>query len=143
MENRAPEPVVLLFDGECGLCSGAVRFIIARDPGRRFRFASLQSEAGRRLVRQHGMADGVADSVVLVENGRVYTKSDAALRVVRKLRHPWPVLAAFAIVPRPLRDAVYDWVARNRYRWFGKQEQCLLPSPDVKELFLDLKSPAN
>jgi predicted DCC family thiol-disulfide oxidoreductase YuxK len=129
---RSPQHVVL-FDGVCNLCNGAVRFILARDPAGRFRFASLQSEAARRLLRD----DGRAETIVLLEAGKTYTKSTAALRIARGLRFPWPLLYAFVAVPRPLRDLVYDWVARHRYRWFGKRETCLLPTPEVRGRFVE------
>jgi predicted DCC family thiol-disulfide oxidoreductase YuxK len=124
---------VVLFDGVCNLCNGAVRFILARDPAGRFRFASLQSEAARRLLRD----DGRAETIVLLEAGKTYTKSTAALRIARGLRFPWPLLYALVAVPRPLRDLVYDWVARHRYRWFGKRETCLLPTPEVRGRFVE------
>lgn len=129
---RSPQHVVL-FDGVCNLCNGAVRFILARDPAGLFRFASLQSEAARRLLRD----DGRAETIVLLEAGKTYTKSTAALRIARGLRFPWPLLYAFVAVPRPLRDLVYDWVARHRYRWFGKRETCLLPTSEVRGRFVE------
>ena len=124
---------MVLFDGVCNLCNGAVRFILARDPAGLFRFASLQSEAARRLLRD----DGRAETIVLLEAGKTYTKSTAALRIARGLRFPWPLLYAFVAVPRPLRDLVYDWVARHRYRWFGKRETCLLPTSEVRGRFVE------
>jgi predicted DCC family thiol-disulfide oxidoreductase YuxK len=124
---------VVLFDGVCNLCNGAVRFIIARDPGARFRFASLQSDVGRRLLKD----DGPPETIVLLEKGKIYSKSSAVLRIAWGLRFPWPLLYAFIVVPRPLRDLVYDWVARHRYRWFGKQETCLLPTPALRNRFLE------
>jgi predicted DCC family thiol-disulfide oxidoreductase YuxK len=127
----------ILFDGVCNLCHGLVQFIIARDPHARFRFASLQSEAGQRL-----MPGGVnpdpdnPDSVVLLEDGRAYTHSDAILRILRHLGGPWRLLAVGAVLPRALRDAAYRFVARNRYRWFGRQNECWLPTPELKARFL-------
>jgi len=116
---------VVLFDGLCNLCNGVVRFIIARDPAARFRFAPLQpAEAGAR------------DSIVLVESGKTYTRSTAALRIARGLRFPWPLICALMVVPRPLRDVVYDWVARHRYGWFGKRTACMAPAPEVRGRFL-------
>src|SRR5580704_442154 len=117
---------VVLFDGVCNLCNGAVQFILLRDPGARFQFAALQSETARRLL---GTASSL-ESVALVEGGRVFRKSAAALRIARKLRFPWPLFYVFVAVPRPLRDLIYDWVARHRYSWFGKRDQCWLPTPD-------------
>jgi predicted DCC family thiol-disulfide oxidoreductase YuxK len=127
---------ILLFDGVCNLCNHAVDFVIRHDPAGRIRFASLQSDTGRALLRQHGGTPGTLDSVVLVENGRLYTHSDAALRTARYLRG-WRWLYALRGIPRSWRDAVYGWVARNRYRWFGQRETCRLPTPAERARFLD------
>jgi len=124
---------IVLFDGVCNLCNGAVKFILARDPRGRFRFASLQSNVARRLL--HG--DASLESIVLIEAGTTYTKSAAALRIARGLRFPWPSLYALVAVPRPLRDWVYNWVARNRYRWFGKRDMCAVPTPQLRGRFLE------
>lgn len=126
---------MILFDGVCNLCNGFVQFVIARDPARRFRFASLQSEAGRRSLEAAG-AGHSAETVVLVEDGRAFTRSTAALRIARRLRFPWPLAFALIVMPRPLRDQVYDWVARNRYRWFGKRDVCMVPTPELRDRFL-------
>lgn len=138
--GRGERPVdgrLVLFDGVCNLCNVAVRFIIDRDPAARFRFASLQSSAARsQLDRIPGDAPR-PDSIVLVEHGRLFTRSTAALRIARRLRFPWPLLFALIVVPRPLRDAVYDYVARNRYRWFGRREACLVPTAEVRGRFLE------
>ncbi|WP_068786962.1 thiol-disulfide oxidoreductase DCC family protein [Paenibacillus phocaensis] len=128
---------VILFDGVCHLCQGAVKFIIKRDPVGRFRFASLQSQAGSRLLQTAGSQEESLDSVVLIEQGHYYTRSAAALRIARGLRYPWPLLYAFILVPRGLRDAVYRYVAKHRYRWFGKDETCLVPTRELKERFLE------
>jgi predicted DCC family thiol-disulfide oxidoreductase YuxK len=125
---------VLLFDGVCTLCNGFVQFVIQRDPAGRFQFAALQSDAARRLLR--AAPHPLPDSLVLVENGRVFMKSTAALRVVRGLSFPWPLASVFVAVPRPLRDWVYDIVARNRYRWFGRREVCMVPTPELRARFL-------
>jgi len=124
---------IVLFDGVCNLCNGLVQFVLKRDRAERFRFASLQSAAARRLLN----GDPPAETIVLLERGRMYLKSAAALRIARGLRFPWPVLFAFVAVPRPLRDAIYDWVARHRYTWFGKRASCMLPSPQMRGRFLD------
>lgn len=126
----------MLFDGVCNLCNGSVQFIVRHDPAGRFRFASLQSEAGQALLRRHGMDPGDLFSVILVEDGRVYSRSDAALRIARGLSGGWRAAGALRVVPRPLRDLVYGWVARNRYRWFGKQEACMIPTPELRARFL-------
>jgi predicted DCC family thiol-disulfide oxidoreductase YuxK len=111
---------VVLFDGVCNLCNGSVQFIIAHDPAAHFRFAALQSEAARRLLSESGLNDQLPDSVALIECGRVFTRSTAALHIARRLCFPWPLLYALIVVPRTLRDVVYNLIARHRYGWFGK-----------------------
>lgn len=128
------EHPVILFDGVCNLCHGAVRFIIRRDRAARFRFASLQSDTGRRLAGPGLPAE--PDSILLFEEGRRYDRSTAALRIARRLDGAWPLLYAFIVIPRPLRDAVYAWIARHRYRWFGRLETCPLPDPGLADRFL-------
>ena len=134
METMA-NPIVL-FDGVCNLCNGSVQFLIKRDPQARLRFASLQSETGQKLQADFGMDPQALDSVILVDGDRWYKESDAALRIARNLPGAWKLLTAFRIVPRPLRDAVYRLIARNRYRWFGKSETCWLPTPELRGRFL-------
>ena len=125
---------VILFDGVCNLCNGFVQFVIARDPAARFRFAALQSASARRLLDGLG---AVPDSVVLVDGGHVYTRSSAALRIARRLPFPWSLARALIVVPRPLRDWLYDRVARHRYRWFGRKDVCMMPTPDLRARFLE------
>ena len=128
---------VILFDGECNLCTSSVQFVIERDPGAYFRFASLQSPAGKRLLAQQGLSGQQIDSVALIDGPSCFTKSDAALRIARQLSGWWPLLGLLAIVPRPLRDWGYDIVAANRYRWFGKQNSCMVPTPELRNRFLE------
>jgi predicted DCC family thiol-disulfide oxidoreductase YuxK len=128
---------VVLFDGVCNLCNGFVQFVIPRDPDGYFRFAALNSEAATKVLstaRHHGP---LVDSIVLVEDGGVYVRSAAALRIARWLGFPWVLGYGLMIVPRPLRDAIYDLVARRRYRWFGRRETCMVPSPGIRDRFLD------
>jgi predicted DCC family thiol-disulfide oxidoreductase YuxK len=129
---------LVLFDGVCNLCSATVQFIIDRDPAGHFRFAALQSAAGAKALAEHGAAPvvGDPDSVMLLEGARVYTHSDAALRVARRLTGLWPVLYAFIVVPRFMRDVLYRFIARNRYRWFGRTEACRIPTPELRARFL-------
>ncbi|MEC0372595.1 thiol-disulfide oxidoreductase DCC family protein [Paenibacillus chibensis] len=127
---------IVLVDGVCHLCQGLTRFIIERDPHAKFRFASLQSDAGAELLRKGGLPVDEVDTVVLIEKGNYYVRSAAVLRIFRQMRMPWPLLYAFAFVPLPLRDRMYRYVARNRYRWFGKEEQCMLPTPELRKRFL-------
>ena len=135
VNNDAPHAVVL-FDGVCNLCNGFVRFVVPRDPRGHIRFAALQSEAARRLMARTGVTPGGADSIVLIEGQRAFVRSEAALRVARQLRFPWPILYGLVIVPRPLRDWVYDIVARNRFRWFGRRDVCMVPGPETQDRFL-------
>ena len=128
---------VVLFDGVCNLCNGIVRFVIARDPDAHFQFAALTSDAAARLLDGVAHPDPAPDSVVLIDDGRVYTRSDAALRIARSLTFPWPVAYALIVFPRAWRDAAYDVIARHRYRWFGRREVCMVPSPAVRSRFLD------
>ncbi|MBS3807024.1 MAG: DUF393 domain-containing protein [Bacteroidales bacterium] len=127
---------VILFDGYCNLCSGSVVFILKRERGDTFRFASLQSEYAERLLERLGIRDEAPDSIILVEGDRYYYRSRAALRIARRLRRLWPLIYALVIVPRFIRDPIYDWIARNRYRWFGKRDTCFVPSKDMGYKFL-------
>jgi predicted DCC family thiol-disulfide oxidoreductase YuxK len=124
---------VVLFDGVCNLCNGLVRFLLARDRKGRFQFASLQSPAAHRLLGN----SAPVETIVLIEDGRTYVKSAAALGIARRLPFPWPLFYALIVIPRPLRDLVYDWVAAHRYRWFGKRDSCLLPTPELRNRFLE------
>jgi predicted DCC family thiol-disulfide oxidoreductase YuxK len=126
----------ILFDGVCNLCNGFVQFVIARDPGARFRFAALQSDAAASLLRDAGAIAPLPDSIVLVEDGRLHFRSDAALRILRGLRFPWPLAYGFVVLPRFVRDRVYDLIAAHRYRWFGRRESCMIPTPDLERRFL-------
>ena len=134
---RPAESSVVLFDGICNFCNGAVHFIIDRDPKRNFRFASLQSAAGQRLLARHHLDPENLSTLVLIENDHAFVRSTAALGIARKLRYPWPILCILIAVPRFIRDTGYSWFARNRYRWFGKTEACRLPTPDLRSRFLD------
>lgn len=126
----------ILFDGVCNLCNGFVRFVIARDPAAHFRFAALSSDAATKLLADAGVLGATPDSIVLVQDGRVYFRSDAPLRIARGLTFPWPLFAAFFVVPRFVRDRVYDFIAARRYRWFGRRDICMVPTPDLKQRFL-------
>ena len=131
------EHPVILFDGVCVLCSGSVRFVIARDPARHFRFASMQSPAGQAMLRELGLPLDTWESAVLIESGVAYRKSAAMLRIARHLGGWWPALAVFQAVPRFIRDWCYDRVARNRYRIFGRLDACMVPTPALKALFIE------
>ena len=133
MTNDQP---ILLFDGVCNLCSGAVRSVIRHDPAGRFRFAALQSETGRRLLARHGLPADALDTFVLVEGARCFTRSDAAIQLARRLEGAGRWLRLLAVVPRPVRDWAYGIVVRNRYRWFGRSESCMVPTPELAQRFL-------
>ena len=126
----------MLFDGVCNLCHGAVRFLLERDPAARLRFASLQSDVGRALLVKYGFDADTLDTIVLVDAAGAHQRSDAALRIVRVLGPPWSWLRVLGVLPRPLRDAAYDFVARNRYRWFGRRDSCPAPSVEWRTRFL-------
>jgi predicted DCC family thiol-disulfide oxidoreductase YuxK len=128
---------VVVFDGVCNLCNWAVNFIIDRDPAGHFRFVAGQAPEGQALLGPLGAADLAASTIVLVEpDGRLYSRSTAALRIARRLRWPWSLLYAWVVVPRPLRDPVYRLVAQHRYRLFGKRDVCRVPTPELRARFL-------
>lgn len=128
---------LVLFDGACNLCNGFVQFVVARDPGGRFQFGALQSASARRVLELHDTPAPLPDAIVLVDDGQLFTRSTAALRIARRLTFPWPLAYAFIAVPRPLRDWIYDLVARHRYRWFGKRDHCMVPTPALRSRFID------
>jgi predicted DCC family thiol-disulfide oxidoreductase YuxK len=127
---------VLLFDGYCNLCSSSVVFVIKREKRDFFRFASLQSEFAENILKKLDVQDDIPDSLVLVEGSNLYFRSTAALRVAKKLKFPWYLFFVFIVVPPFMRDWVYDFIARQRYRWFGKKQQCFIPEKDVQHKFL-------
>lgn len=135
--QSADEGPVVLFDGVCSLCSGAVQWVLARDHAARFRFAALESKAAQALLAPHLAGRARPDSLVLVDADGMHLRSDAALRIARGLGGAWAVFSLAWVVPRPLRDAVYRLIARNRYAWFGRKDECFLPSPAVAHRFLD------
>ena len=132
-----PEQPIILFDGICNLCNGAVNFVIKRDKKSVLRFATLQSNFARKILSNNNLFFTDLNSFVLIENGVVYTRSTAALRVCRYLSSLWPLMYGFIIVPRFIRDNIYRWISKNRYRWFGKRESCMIPTSDVKARFLN------
>jgi predicted DCC family thiol-disulfide oxidoreductase YuxK len=131
---------IILFDGVCNLCNGVVRFVIARDPRAHFRFAALQSDAARRVCAEVGATPPAAvdpDTIIVIVNGRAVERSDAALAIASRLPFPWPMFGVLRILPRGLRDWLYRLVAKNRYRWFGKSETCMMPTPELRARFLE------
>ena len=127
----------MLFDGLCNFCSGSVRFILARDKKRRFRFAPLQSANASDLLRPLGPRSDDLDTMVLIEGNRYHAKSSAALRIAGRLSGLWPLFSVLLLVPKPIRDYFYDAFAAHRYRWFGERESCFVPTDDVRDRFLE------
>lgn len=128
-------PIVLV-DGVCHFCQGLTKWIIKRDPEGKYHFASLQSDVAKELLAKGNLSTDSMDTFVLIEHGKYYTRSTAALRLAKGLKFPYPLLYVFIVVPKFIRNAVYNWVARNRYRWFGKDEACMLPTSEIKDRFL-------
>lgn len=126
---------IILFDGECNFCNGSVQFIIKRDPQEFYKFASLQSTVGKELLKQYNAPLSI-DSFFLIYGNKYYVKSSAALRVCKNLNGIWKLGYILLLIPRPIRDFFYDLIAKNRYKWFGKRDQCMLPSPEIRKRFL-------
>lgn len=131
------EHPVILFDGVCNLCSSSVQYVIKHDPMHIFRFASLQSPFGQKILAMHNLPSNTYNSFILFANNKIYTRSTAALVVAKDLKGFIKLLYAFIIVPRFIRDAVYNFIAKNRYKWFGKKNDCWIPTKELKNLFLD------
>lgn len=131
-----PKHSIVLFDGVCHLCNGSVNFLLKRDKKECFLFATLQSDSGQALLKQHQLSTNDLDTVILIQQGQVYTKSTAILRVLKELGRGWQIFYVFILLPRFIRDAIYNLVAHSRYRLFGKNEQCRMPSPDIERRFL-------
>jgi len=130
------EHPIILFDGVCNFCNSAINFIIQRDKKRIFRFAALQSNAGQQLLQQYHFSTTDLNSFVLIFDGNAYKKTDAALHIASLLGGAWKLARVFKILPAPVRDVAYNLIANNRYRWFGKKEHCMIPTPEVRNLFL-------
>ena len=130
------EKKVILFDGVCNLCNSTVQRIIKNDKKDIFRFTPLQSAVGMVMVTELGIDTAKTDSIILVEDESYFVKSTAALKIARGLSGTYPLLYGFMIVPSIIRDWVYDYIAKNRYKWFGKQNSCMLPTPELKKKFL-------
>lgn len=127
---------LILFDGVCNLCTGSVQFVLKRDKEKKFTFASLQSTTGQKLLAQFNLPKNTFNSFILYQDGRMYTRSTAALKLFQQLRG-WKWVKIFWAVPKFIRDGVYNLIAKNRYKWFGKKEECWLPTPELKARFLD------
>jgi predicted DCC family thiol-disulfide oxidoreductase YuxK len=131
-ENHA----IILFDGVCNFCDSKINFIIRHDKRDYFRFAPLQSDIGKKYLAEHHINTSETDSFILVENGKTYDRTTAALRIAKKLNGGWPLFYGFIIVPPFIRDIVYRIIAKNRYKWWGKKDSCMIPTPDVRAKFL-------
>ncbi len=127
---------IILFDGVCVLCESSVRFIIKRDKAGLFKFAQAQSGAGRQLQSDLGLDAMASETMILIKDGKTYSRSDAALEIARSLSGPWKFLALFKMIPRWLRDPVYNGIAKRRYRWFGRKDTCMIPDASLKDRFL-------
>jgi predicted DCC family thiol-disulfide oxidoreductase YuxK len=134
------EGALLLFDGVCNLCNGFVNFLIDRDPDGHFLFGSLQSDAAEPYLDATEVDPDEMDSMVLIDNGKVYLRSTAFLQAMKRLPLPWSLLFAFVVIPKPIRDFFYRRVATNRYDWFGKRNQCRSPTPELRKRFLSTRS---
>jgi predicted DCC family thiol-disulfide oxidoreductase YuxK len=127
---------ILLFDGVCQFCNDTVQFIIRHDKREIFKFAALQSAIGQELLQEHSLPTNDFDSVVLIKNNSYYTKSAAELHIFLGLGGWWRMLYLFIIIPKPIRDGIYNLFAKNRYKWFGKKDHCMIPSPEIRKRFL-------
>ena len=128
---------IILFDGVCNLCNSSVQFIIKRDKKQHFLYASLQSDAGQDILLQFQLENSDFDSIILVDNEKVYQKSTAILKIFKHLSSAWKLSYGFIIIPKIIRDFVYTIIAKNRYKWFGKKETCMIPTKELKMRFLD------
>jgi len=134
--NDSSHPVIL-FDGVCNLCNASVQYVIKHDKKKLFRFASLQSSFGESILKQYNLSADTFNSFILLSDNKIYTRSTAALMVAKKLKGFIKFLYGFIIAPKFIRDFVYDVIAKNRYRWFGKKEACWVPTPELKSLFFE------
>lgn len=128
---------IILFDGICNLCNGAINFVIKKDKENVFKFATLQSETGKNLLKKFDIDSDKVDSIVLIQGKKSYIKSDAALQIAKHLKGGIKFLYLLRILPIGFRNLVYDKVAKNRYKWFGKKESCMIPTPELQRKFLD------
>jgi predicted DCC family thiol-disulfide oxidoreductase YuxK len=127
---------IILFDGICNLCNNAVSFVIKRDKKSVIQFAALQTDPAKKLLAQFNLPTQSINSVILIEKGVMYTQSTAVLKICKHLNGLWPLLYGLIIVPTFIRNGTYQWIAKNRYQWFGKKEKCMVPSPELSDRFL-------
>ncbi|PHR74651.1 MAG: thiol-disulfide oxidoreductase [Lutibacter sp.] len=135
MKNTIPKPL-LLFDGVCNLCNSSVQFVIKHDKKQQFLFSSLQSDAAKEILLQFGEINMNLDSIILITDAKIYSKSSAILKIAELLGGYYAVGIIFYIIPKFIRDKIYDFVAKNRYKWYGKRENCMIPNKKIKSRFL-------
>ena len=128
---------IILFDGVCNLCNKTVQFVIKKDREKKFRFASLQGSSGQRILKDLKIPADIFHSFILLEDDKVYERSTAALRLLKLLGRGWQFFYIFILLPKPIRDGIYNWISRNRYKWFGKKDSCMIPEGGVKDRFLN------
>lgn len=133
---KANNPIVL-FDGVCNLCNGFVQFVLTREARSKLHFANQQSLQGQKLIREFGLDDSKLKTMVLIADGNAYVRSEAVLRTMGYLRAPWTWMQALLIVPGAIRDLFYNYIAANRYDWFGQTDSCMLPTPELRSRFLE------
>jgi predicted DCC family thiol-disulfide oxidoreductase YuxK len=137
MNNQISEKSIIIFDGICNLCNRLVDFIIRKDKKNRFVFAANQSESGKKILAQYNLDFSIVDTIYLIENNQVYSRSTAVLKIIKQLSFPWNWLYIFIIIPRFIREPIYRLIARNRYRWFGIRTSCRVPTAEERDRFLD------
>ncbi|MGZ4053690.1 MAG: thiol-disulfide oxidoreductase DCC family protein [Bacteroidia bacterium] len=136
MPDIADDKGIILFDGVCNLCNSSINFVIRHDKKNHFLFAPLQSETAKRLLEKYAIDPLKTDSFILIENENAFIKSSAALRVTKHLNKLYPLLYSLLIIPPFIRNGVYDYIAKNRYKWFGKKDSCMIPTKELKEKFI-------
>lgn len=134
MSNK--DKSIVLFDGVCNLCNSVVQFLIVRDKKKKLFYSALQSSVGQEILRDNGLNTSDFDSFILQYKGEVYSKSSAGIRVLSQLGGLWPMMKVFLIVPKPIRDWVYSLIANNRYKWWGKKDHCMMPTPEMQSRFV-------
>lgn len=138
IERLGNNKYLILFDGVCNLCNSSVQFVIKRDKKDMFRYAALQSDIGQQIIEKFNIDTSKTDSIILYSNEKgVFYKSTAALKIASKLGFPTNILGLFLIIPEAIRNIVYDFIARNRYKWYGRKEHCMIPTPELKSKFLE------
>lgn len=136
MPDKINDTAIILFDGICNLCNSSVNFIIQHDKRNRFTFASIQSVVGQELLKKYHIDGSITDSLVLIENNCSFIRSTASLRIAKHLNGLYPLLYALILIPPFIRNGVYDLIAKNRYKWFGKKEECMIPTEETRKKFI-------